>query len=45
MKEALTKYKEKNNESTMNSQNEDDNDKDCSYVKNKAKKRPSKVTE
>ena len=44
-KKASVKDKYNNNESAMNSQNEDDNDKECASVKEKTKKRPSEAIE
>ena len=44
MQEASFEDKEKNNESSMDDQNEYDNDKDCDYVKYKGKKHPSEAT-
>ena len=44
-KVVLLKYKGNNNDISMNYQIEDNNDKDCSLVDDKRKKRPSEATE
>ena len=44
MKEDLVKDKENNNESSMNYQNEDGNEKNCASIKDKWDKSPSEAT-